>query len=179
MKNSKLLGFLAFSFLAVLLAGCFNPILAISQKTGDPVTDPFTVDIFIGQDGSARTVAGPDSSRIKDDNIRNFIQLVVVDKDEKKIVAFAEDRMTDKNDEGAVLSINSITFGKKYDFLFLMGHWEHDGNYHYYDTLADFRPPTLLAAGLKEQLVTGSGKITVVMWPIVVDTVLRLFSPAI
>jgi hypothetical protein len=33
------------------------------------------------------------------------------------------------------------------------------------------KPPTLLAAGLKDLLVTGSGKITVVMWPIVVDTV--------
>ncbi|MDR2742708.1 MAG: hypothetical protein LBB98_11240 [Treponema sp.] len=180
MKNAKLTGLFAKSgrlyasllpgFLAaILLAGCFNPITAIPPKTGDPVTDPFTVDIFIGKDGSARTVAGPDSARIKGDNIRNFVQLVVFDKTDQKIVALAEDRRTLKNSEGAVLSINSIAFGKKYDFLLLMGHWEHDGNYTYDES----EPPTLLAAGLKEIDVTGSGKITVVMWPIVVDTEFR------
>ncbi|MDR2742926.1 MAG: hypothetical protein LBB98_12350, partial [Treponema sp.] len=70
MKNSKLAHFFALGCLlpgyllpgflaALLLAGCFNPITAIPPKTGDPVTDPFTIDIMIGKDGSARTVAGP------------------------------------------------------------------------------------------------------------------------
>jgi hypothetical protein len=56
-----------------------------------------------------------------------------------------------------------------------MGHWERDydaeknaedGKYQY---TAD--PPALLAAGLKEQEIKGSGKVTVTMWPIEVDTV--------
>ncbi|MDR2743346.1 MAG: hypothetical protein LBB98_14520 [Treponema sp.] len=144
MKNSKFTRFFVSGcFLAaILLAGCFNPITVIPPKSGNPVTDPFTIDILIGKDGSARSVAGPDSTRIKGDNIRNFIQLVVVDKTTKQIVAFDEDRMTDKDDEEAVLSIESITFGNNYNFLLLMGHWEHDGSYNYYDTPADFRPPT-------------------------------------
>jgi hypothetical protein len=179
MKNAKLTCFFARScllpgyFLAVLLAGCFNPITAIPPKTGDPVTDPFTVDIMIGKDGSARTVAGPDSTKIKKSGIRNFIQLTVVDKATGQIVAFDEARRENGDDEAAVLSIDSIVFSRTYDFLLLMGHWEYDGSYNYYDEEPDFRPPTLLAAGLKELEVSGSGKITVVMWPIVIDT---LFS---
>jgi formylglycine-generating enzyme required for sulfatase activity len=56
-----------------------------------------------------------------------------------------------------------------------MGHWERDyvaeaeagdGKYVYTSD-----PPTLLAAGLRDQTVTGSGKVTVTMWPLVVDTV--------
>jgi hypothetical protein len=181
MKFSKLFNLFMPGCLAViLLAGCFNPITAIPPKTGDLVTDPFTVDIFIGQDGSARTVAGLDPFRIKGDNIRNFVQLVVVDLDdqEKNIVGVDEDIRRSEDSKGAVLSINSIAFGKEYAFLLLMGHWQYVKNYKYYDgitsgpdgSILEFRPPTLLAAGLKTQKVSGSGKITVVMWPLVVDT---------
>lgn len=170
MKSTILTRFLAPGcVLAVLLAGCFNPITMVPPKSGDPVTDPFTIDTLIDKDGSARSVAGPDSTRIKGGKIRNFVQLVVAD-DSGKIAAFAEDRRQSDENEAATLTIDSIEFGKTYHFLLLMGHWEHDGNYRYFDTSADFRPPTLLAAGLKTQPVTGSGKITVVMWPVVVDT---------
>jgi hypothetical protein len=173
MKNLKFLGFLAFSFLAVLLAGCFNPIPAIPPKTDDSVIDPFTVDIFIGKDGSVRTVMGPDSSMIKDD-IRNIFQLIVVDKDDDNdkpaIVAFDEYRRPNKEETAATLSIDSIAFGKKYDFLLLMGHWERETN-EGDDFIYKETPPTLLAAGLiKQMTVTESGKLTAMMWPIVVDT---------
>ncbi|MDR2743060.1 MAG: hypothetical protein LBB98_13030, partial [Treponema sp.] len=192
MKNAKLIGLFAKSgrlyagllpgFLAaLLLAGCFNPITAIPPKTGDPITDPFTINIMIGKDGSARTVAGPDSARIKGADIRNFIQLVVVNNETKQIVAFDEDRRESGTDGEATLSIESIAFGKTYTFLLLMGHWEHN-NYTYYDGKNDqyeFRAPTLLAAGLKELPVTGSGTITIVMWPIVVDTVFTTTDPEI
>jgi hypothetical protein len=47
-----------------------------------------------------------------------------------------------------------------------MGYWEHDGSYNY----ADNASPTLLAAGFREQVVSGSGTITVTLWPIVADT---------
>jgi hypothetical protein len=89
MKHAKLSSLFLSGFLALVLAGCFNPITAIPPKTGDPVTDPFTIDIIIGKDGSARTVAGPDADRIKGD-IRNIIQLVVVDKLTRQIAAFDE-----------------------------------------------------------------------------------------
>jgi hypothetical protein len=127
---------------------------------------------MIDKDASARAVAGPDSARIKGD-IRNFVQLIVVD-DDGNIAAFDECRRTGDDDTEAELFINSITFGRTYHFLLLMGHWERDyekektegeGEYQYTPG-----PPTLLAAGLKDQLITGSGKVTVTMWPLVIDT---------
>jgi hypothetical protein len=74
------------------------------------VSDPFTVDIIIGKDGSSRTVAGPDDDRIKGD-IRNIIQLVVVN-DGDEIIAFAEDRRKSDDDTEGTLRIDSITFGQ-------------------------------------------------------------------
>jgi hypothetical protein len=125
---------------------------------------------MIGKDGTARAVAGLDSTLIRGD-IRNIVQLIVVD-DSGNIAAFDEVRREKESDTEAVLAINSITFGQTYHFLLLMGHWERNyaaetgGNYAYTSD-----PPTLMAAGLKaDHLVTGSGKITVVMWPLVVDT---------
>ncbi|MDR2741224.1 MAG: glycoside hydrolase [Treponema sp.] len=175
MKKTKLFGFFTTGFLpgcalpgflaALLLAGCFNPITAVLPKTGGPAADPFTFDIMINKDGSARSIAGPDSGQIKGD-IRNFIQLIVVN-DSGNIVAFDEVRRVSDKDKTAILSIDSIPFGQNYHFLLLMGHWEHDGSYNYVEA----NLPTLLAAGLMEHMVTGSGKLTVVMWPIVVDTV--------
>jgi hypothetical protein len=175
MKNAKLFSLFASGFLALLLAGCFNPITVIPPKQNDANIDPFTVDILIGKDaGDARSIAGPDADRIKG-NLRNIIQLVVVD-GSGNIAAFDEVRRESDDDEEAVLRIDSIPFGQTYYFLLLMGHWERNytaetqnGTGQYiYDAA---RAPTLLAAGLREQHVTGSGKVTVTMWPIVVDTV--------
>jgi hypothetical protein len=88
-----------------------------------------------------------------------------------KIVAFDEVRRGNDDETEAELRIDSITFGGTYHFLLLMGHWERnyaaeDGGSYIYT--AD--PPTLLAAGLKTQTVTGNGAVTVTMWPLVVDT---------
>jgi hypothetical protein len=169
MKKSTLLGLFSLGFLAVLLAGCFNPVEAIPAKQDDPIIDsviePFTYDILIGGDG--RSIAGPDAARIQGD-IRNIVQLIVVD-DSGKIVAFEEVRRKSDTERDATLTVDTLPFDHTYHFLLLMGHWERDylpgnGDYQY---TAD--PPTLLAAGLKEQHITGSGKITVTMWPIVVD----------
>jgi hypothetical protein len=169
---NKLLGLFSAGFLAVLLAGCFNPIEAIPPKQDDHSIDPFTLDVLIGKDAEdGRSIAGPDAARIKGTGIRNIIQLIVADKD-GKIVAFDEVRRERDDEEAALLRIDSIAFGQTYHFLLLMGHWERDytqtesEEYQYTDD-----PPTLLAAGLKEQHITGSGKVTVTMWPIVVDTV--------
>jgi hypothetical protein len=172
---NKLLGLFSAGFLAVLLAGCFNPVEAIPPNQDDLTIEPFTLDVLIGKDAEdGRSIAGPDAARIKGTGIRNIIQLIVADK-EGKIVAFDEVRRERDDEEAALLRIDSIAFGQTYHFLLLMGHWERDydaeknaedGKYQY---TAD--PPTLLAAGLKEQEIKGSGKVTVTMWPIEVDTV--------
>ncbi|MDR0387682.1 MAG: right-handed parallel beta-helix repeat-containing protein [Treponema sp.] len=170
MNSVKTLGFFAAGFLAVLLTGCFNPITVVPSNTADnSPAEPFFVDILIGKD-TARSVAGPDAARIKGD-IRNIIQLIVID-ESGKIVAFKEARRGSDTEKAAELRIESIPLGETYNFLLLMGHWERDyaaennGEYTY-----TAGPPTLLAAGFKEQTVTGSGTVTVTMWPLVVDTV--------
>jgi hypothetical protein len=169
MKNTKLMGFFTFGFLAVLLAGCFNAIPVIPTKQDDSNIESFTVDIAIGEDG--RSIAGLDAARIKD-GACNIVQLIVTD-GEGNIVAFDEVRRERDEDDKAVLKIESLPFGETYYFLLLQGYWERDykketpgGDYVYTGN-----PPTLLAAGFKEERVTGSGKVTITMWPIVVDTV--------
>jgi hypothetical protein len=181
MKNTPFLTLATFAALTILLPACFNPITVIPPKSGNPLSDPFTIDILIDKDGSARSVAGPDSAGIKGD-LTNIIQLIVVDKFTGQIIAFDEVRRENDTDKTALLSVDSLTFGRTYDFLLLMGHWErdyntetanNDGKYIYKEA----GPPTLLAAGLKELEVTGSGRITVVMWPLMVDTLFTTENP--
>jgi formylglycine-generating enzyme required for sulfatase activity len=128
------------------------------------------VDVLIGKDsgshGLGRSVIGPGESLIKTGGyIRNLYQLIVAD-NEGNIAAFDEVRRESADDTAGELRIEAMTFGKDYHFLLLVGYWEHDGDYAY----AENKPPTLLAAGLKSQKVTGSGTVTITMWPIVVDT---------
>jgi hypothetical protein len=155
----------------------------IPQVQNNPNADPFMVDVLIGSEGEdVRSVAGPNTNRIKGD-IRNFVQLTVVDKN-GNIIAFTENRRENALETEGVLVLNGIPVGHTYYFLLLMGHWdrdyahETDGNYAY-----TTNPPTLLAAGLKEQEVLGNGKVTITMWPIVVDTTFtsgsRSIEPAV
>jgi hypothetical protein len=174
-KIVKPAGFFIYGIITIFLAGCFNPIIVSPPKWEEnPLVEPFTVDVLIGKDtvaeAQARSVDGPDAGRIKGD-VRNILQLIVVDKS-GKIAAFDEVRRgNDKETEGT-LRIETIAYGETYHFLLLMGHWERDykkeadGEYKY-----TTNPPTLLAAGLKRQEVTGGGKVTISMWPVVVDTV--------
>jgi hypothetical protein len=169
----KPFGFFAAGILAVLLAGCFNPITVIPPKSADnPLAEPFSVNILIGKDTAPRSIAGPSTERIKGD-IRNIIQLIVVD-NHGTIVAFDEARRKNNADKDAELRIEAIPFNETYHFLLLMGHWERLDTQEAAAAGGDYvyaaGPPTLLAAGLKDQYITGSGKITVTMWPIIVDT---------
>ncbi|MDR3131174.1 MAG: hypothetical protein LBU18_06470 [Treponema sp.] len=180
MKILKTLSVLFFGLLPFVLAGCFNPVAAASLKQEDQAAGAFTVDIMIGKDaGISRSVAGPDEARIKGD-IRNFIQLIVLN-ESGGIVRYDEERRTDDSQTEANLNIDSIAFGQKYYFLLLMGHWERNyqaetgSGYVYIDN----RPPTLMAAGFKEQTVTGDGKISISMWPVIVDTAFVSFNTAI
>jgi hypothetical protein len=170
MKNKKP-GLFVLGVLTVLLAGCFNAVTIVPPKQEDSALDPFTIDVVIGKNTeAARSVAGPDAARIKGD-IRNIIQLIVVN-DAGEIAAFDEIRRGGASETEALLSVDFLPLGQTYHFLLLMGHWErnydaeNDENYAY-----TAGPPTLLAVGLKDQLVTGSGKITITMRPIVVDAV--------
>jgi hypothetical protein len=174
MKNTKSIGFFAFGFLAVLFAGCFKPAAVMPPNLNDPDIGPFTVDIQIGEDmEEVRSIAGPDSTRIKGD-ISNIAQLIVVDAG-GNIVAFDEARRGSSHENEAILKVESLTLGETYYFLLLMGHWERDYAKEKGISGEDYiyagNPPTLLAAGMKEQKVTGNGKLTIAMWPIVVDTV--------
>jgi hypothetical protein len=176
MKNMRAINIFVFSILTILLfAGCFSPLSIEPPKQESPAADSFTIDVLIGQGAkTARSVAGPDQSRIRGD-IRNIIQLMVVN-DSGRIVAFDEVRRGSDAENDAVLEIDSIPFNQTYHFLLLMGHWERDytaeaaannGKYTYKE--AD--SPTLLAVGMENALITGSGIVTITMWPLVVDTV--------
>jgi hypothetical protein len=158
--------FFAFGILAVVLAGCFNPITVVPPKgMENPLAEPFSVDIMVGEDTQGRSLAGLSDARIKQTGAINVMQLIVVDKELKTIVGFDEARLDDSNPDGAILKIDAITYGRTYDFMLLMGYWKKSG-----ENYVDEEPPTLLAAGLLEKLVSGGGKITITMWPLVVDT---------
>ncbi|MFP3090864.1 hypothetical protein LQZ21_11120 [Treponema sp. TIM-1] len=187
MKIAKPAVLVMFGILAALLAvGCSNPSFP-SGGVGDagpetysgPGIDPdssFTVTFTLGQSDTARSVAGPDADRIYltgATGIRNFVQLVVVDKDKKEIKGLAENRKESDGDSEFTLTLDHLVRGKEYAFLLLMGHWErgpNDGNNNY--TYTEDEAPTLLSAGLAEKKVnvTGDTVVTITMYPVTVDT---------
>jgi hypothetical protein len=181
--------------LALPLTACLNPLSVISpennfpaniahpsQKTpvkepssGIPGGEPFTVDVWAGSpdDEAARAITGPDADQIKaagPAGIRNFMQLIVVDDIKKEIVAFDEVRKESNDQEFATLVVQGLTYGQKYHFLMLMGHWERNygqgTDYEYHED----RMPTLLAAGLTSLPVIRGQKVSIQIYPVVVDT---------
>jgi hypothetical protein len=152
--------FFVSAVLTALLAGCFDPITAVPPQRHDGGHAPFTVDVLIGG-GGARSIAGPGFVEIKkNDGIRNFMQLIVLD-EAGEVCFFQEDRRESVEETAAVFTIENIPYGKEYHFLLLMGYWEHDGSFNYYDGVEmpddDPRPPTLLTAGLTSKEIKGSG----------------------
>ncbi|MDR2246290.1 MAG: hypothetical protein LBE17_06415 [Treponema sp.] len=176
MKNLKLTRVFTFGALAIVFAGCFNPVTMDPPMQGTPVPSSFTVDVLVGKDNVSRSVAGPDAARIKTEGIRNTVQLIIVDKETGRIAAFDEVRRQKDSEQDAMLIVNSLMLNKTYYFLLLMGHWERDyareakdkdGKYDYIEA----NPPTLLATGVQEETINGYGTVVkVTMWPIVVDT---------
>jgi hypothetical protein len=156
MKNAKRV--FAAGFLLAVLAGCFNPI-----TTEAPVSPPqqqeedgpasFTVDILIGDDAvDGRFLAGPSTEQLG--GLYNFMELVVMNGSTKDITV----QQKSIGDAGTALSITGLSTSATYNFLLLMGHKAADG------------VPSLLAAGLQSQTIGKSGKITITMWPIEVET---------
>jgi hypothetical protein len=181
---------LAAGFLAAVLAGCLNPASdefspresAAPAVAGSDSYKPFTVTVYVEED-EARTVAGPDAARIAGRNIRNFIQVIVVDAETKKVVAIAEDRRSDDGDDAATLTIKKIRYGRTYNFLMLQGHWEWKGkNGEKYNYTPE--PPTLLAAGFTKVTITKPANnkrvsVPIDVYPIWVDTQFVAASPAL
>jgi hypothetical protein len=169
------LNLFALGILPFLLAGCFSPtsVMAPKDDASTPDYAPFSVEIQVGVTGGTRSIAGPTAARITGD-IRNMVQLMVIDS-AGDIVAYDEVRRKNDTETDAVLVIDNIPFAEKYYFFLLMGHWERDyaaeslpGNAGY--KYKENEPPTLLAAGFREEMIEGNKTVTVTMWPIVVDT---------
>jgi hypothetical protein len=163
---------------ALVLAACINPLPSTAgpPETGAEIKaadgEPFTVTLTIDAGGSTRAVAGSGVNFIISGGVRNFIQLIVVDKATGEVHALTDARQQNAGDTSASLVIQSISYGKQYEFLLLMGHWERDydaengGQYRY-----TAGPPTLLAVGLTEKAISNTDTtVFITMWPLVVDT---------
>jgi hypothetical protein len=176
--NPNLLGLV---ILMALFAGCVNPVTVIPPANSS-ADSSFIIDIMIGNESkvpmdmtgtdSGRIIAGPDSSQIKGVSC-NIMQLIVVNR-AGQIVSFDEARRRSNSETEVELGVNFIPLGETYYFFLLIGHWEHDGNYNYKN-----ESPTLLVAGLQEELVKEYGKISITMWPITVDTKFKSVDPSV
>jgi hypothetical protein len=180
MKSMKLVCFFVSVLLAGFLAGCVNPISpAPGAKESAPAQaaqedgPAFTVTLTIGEEGGARSVYGGITGPLAGGNryIINVGQLVVVDKDTRKIIYCTPNYRQADGDSDMTFSIADIPFGREYVFMLLMGHKERTNysqttNYEYKTT-----DPTLLLAGTATKtLITSDKQVKIDMWPLVVDT---------
>jgi outer membrane murein-binding lipoprotein Lpp len=184
MNSKKWTALFIGAILAVLLAGCLNPIsftpsaeAASETVSTDAAPDSGFVTVGIRVEWfpeASRSVAGLAAEKISGGGIRNTAQVIVVNED-GNIVAFTEVRRKSQTESSADLAVN-VPVGQTYHFLTLMGFWERDyvaeaaksnGDYVYSDTLA----PTLLAAGVNSQKIDpGTTTVDITMYPLVVDT---------
>jgi hypothetical protein len=163
---------------ALALAGCLNPAAPPAAKAAEADAafavgqrEPYTAAVSLGgPDADARSVAGPTKERISLTGIRNFIQLIAVDKADGTIAGFYEERGSGAC-ASATLMLKGLATGRTYGILLLQGHWERDyaketvGNYVY-----TAGPPVLLSAGYTEVTFSGGGSAAIGVWPIYVDT---------
>jgi hypothetical protein len=169
--------------LPFVLAGCSNPITPpppVQEEAAEAASAreqfaPYTVSVRLAGDEaerSGRSVAGPTMDRINADDIRNYIQVIAVDKADGKIAAFAEVRRSGVSHTLPTFILTGLVNEHTYGILFLQGHWERDyaketgGNYAYTNN-----PPTLLSVGYEDVTFLGGGVVTISVWPIFMDTV--------
>jgi hypothetical protein len=172
---------------ALAAAGCLNPIApppsaakaaeAAEAASGSRQYEPYTVNVSLNEDGDeppdGRSVAGPTRERIIGLSIRNYIQVIAVDKADGTIAGFHEVRRIGLSQSAVSLTLNGLVSGHTYGILLLQGHWERDyaaetGDDNYAYTA---NPPTLLSAGYQDVTFSGGGTATITVWPIYVDTV--------
>jgi hypothetical protein len=158
---------------AAVLWGCFNPVLSVPKADGNPDgkpagnTGPASYTVTVVVEGSteasaSRALAGPSAANIRDDGIRNIMQLIVVD-GAGNIASFSEARKESGDPELTA----SVMAGGTYHFLLLQGHDSDSGGP---------TPPTLLAAGFMSlSIKSGTNKGDIIMRPLVADTA---FVPA-
>jgi hypothetical protein len=175
---------IAFGILVmVVVAGCFQPAgNAGFSHTENPAAvseqpmgyEPFEVTLYLRDDGENRSVVGPTMKRICGTNIRNFIQVLLLDKSTNKVVEIFEHRRTSDANTGGIIGLYNIELGKTYSILLLQGHWKQDysrstaDDYKYDETVA----PTLLLVGLAPdvEIKPGVTKFRIATYPIWTDT---------
>jgi hypothetical protein len=174
---------------AMAMAGCLNPIAPPAAKAAAASAaaeaeaafdaaqrEPYTAAVYLGGDGEdadARSIAGPTKEQISLTGIRNYVQLIAVDKADRTIAGFYEERGSGAG-ASASLMLKGLATGRTYGILLLQGHWERDyaaetagGAYAYTNN-----PPTLLSAGYVDVPFTrDSSSVAIGAWPIYVDTV--------
>ncbi|MDR1108119.1 MAG: hypothetical protein LBL19_03700 [Spirochaetaceae bacterium] len=180
MKIAKFVFFFVSVLLAGILAGCVNPIVPVpavqeqaqqAQAPGDGSLG-FTVTLAVGENGEARSILGGVTGYLAAWNtyIINIGQLVVVDKSSGKIIYCAKQERTADNDGGMNFNIEDIPFGAEYIFMLLMGHKERTNYAATTGYTYSYKAPTLLLAGTATKQINGPEKVSIEMWPLVVDT---------
>jgi hypothetical protein len=187
MKNTRLAIVFIGSLLAALFMGCVNPasletspeeVPAGETPAGEtqPHTLPFSYTVIIedqeGEPGPAdsRAVVGPPATVIP--NIFNIVQIVALNGETKKIAGFSKARRKSDTETEGTLTLN-IPLGNEYHFLMLFGYWERSHSAEGADSGSDYvyksEPPTLLAVGRRTETAE-AGKLTLTVWPLVIDT---------
>jgi hypothetical protein len=173
--------------IVVVAAGCFNPVASVdwSEPEAEAVEtaareaaglggEEFTLTLRVGEPVDAsRSVVGLKAGEIELGKIRNTAQIIAVDAATGEVAAQKLVRKVNDSDPSADLTV-SIDLEKGYHFLVLMGHRERI--YGGKDPAVEYEyknePSTLLAAGfLGDQEIRGSTTLTIIMKPLVVDTV--------
>jgi hypothetical protein len=107
---------------ALALAGCLNPAAPPAAKAAADAAsgadagqrEPYTAAVYLGgPDADARSIAGPTKERIGLTGIRNYIQLIAVDKANKTIAGFYEKRGTGADSAVTLLLKGLATKGKQ------------------------------------------------------------------
>jgi hypothetical protein len=168
---------------AALLWGCLNPASIGAPDGNSDFSEPgtgeaegdFTVTLRVagsGGEGDSRAIVGPQSGAIRYGQIRNIVQVIVVDID-GQLVDFQQAVRNNDTETSTTVYVRNLWPGRKYHFLVLTGHKDRNyseeilgGNYSFKSG-----SPTLLAAGFLPNWDRGDqDTVTITMRPLTVDT---------
>ncbi|MDR2177309.1 MAG: hypothetical protein LBP20_04605, partial [Treponema sp.] len=136
-----------FVAVTLVLAGCTNPLVSSSAAGGGDTRrpfgaaapsapgqsalgeiEPYTAAVYLGEDGeefpteeelsaSARSVAGPTKDRINGDNIRNYVQVITVDKANGTVAGLFEARRISASQPLPGLKVRGLVRDHSYGIL--------------------------------------------------------------